>query len=48
MCINGIFGPVCDDMWNNIAAELVCSQLGGPSNGEFLIIMIKQLIFVFM
>ena len=35
MCINGKFGPVCDNKWDNNEASLVCSQLGYSTDGEF-------------
>ena len=28
MCYNGIWGAVCADGWNDIAAIIVCNQLG--------------------
>ena len=33
MCYNGVWGAVCADGWNKIAADIVCSELGlGYSN----------------
>ena len=34
VCVNGSYGSICNNLWDNIAASAVCMQLGFSRYGE--------------
>ena len=36
ICINGKWGTVCDDHWNDNNTDVVCRQVGDYSSGQFV------------
>lgn len=38
VCYNNSYGTVCDDLWNELAAQVVCGGVAGECRAAFVVV----------
>ena len=46
VCLDGVWGSICDDGWDTTDGHVVCEQMGYPNLGISLILQQKQMYVV--